>query len=56
MQDYKLKVPCDDCIHKNVCNVRKNFEETKVETTHPYIIVKLECTEFRAGAITRKSF
>ena len=39
-------IPCDNCIHNKVCNVRKQFEETEVKTTHPYIIVKLECTEF----------
>ena len=39
-------IPCDNCIRNKVCNVRKQFEETEVKTTHPYIIVKLECTEF----------
>lgn len=42
----RKEIPCDKCIHNKVCNVREQFEETKVETTHPYIIVKLECTEF----------
>lgn len=39
-------IPYDKCIHNRVCNVRRQFEQTEVKTTHPYIIVKLECTEF----------
>lgn len=43
-----IKIPCESCIHNKVCNVRKCFEETDVKTTHPYIKVTLECTEFYA--------
>ena len=47
-------IPCDNCIHNKVCNVRKQFEETEVNTTHPYIIVKLECTEFYKDIVKRE--
>lgn len=43
-----IKTPCESCIHNKVCNTRKCFEETEVKTTHPYIKVILECTEFYA--------
>lgn len=46
-----LEIPCDECIHNRVCNVKKCFKETKVETTHPYIRVKLECREFHQKPI-----
>ena len=39
-------IPCNKCIHNKVCNARKQFKEVVVNTPHPYIIVKLECTEF----------
>ena len=38
--------PCDTCIHNKVCAVITCFKETEVKTTHPYIMVKLECTEY----------
>lgn len=41
-----IKIPCEVCIHKKVCNVRKCFEETEVKTTHPFVKVTLACTEF----------
>ena len=43
-----IKTPCESCIHNKVCNTRKCFEETEVKTTHPYVKVILECTEFYA--------
>ena len=46
-------IPCTKCIHNRVCNVRKQFEETEVKTTQPYIIVKLECTEFYKDVVKR---
>ncbi len=45
IKDYK-EMPCDTCAHQRVCNVRKCFEATEVKTTHPYIKVILECTEY----------
>ena len=45
VKEFQLKMPCDDCIHNKVCNVRECFEETKIETSHPFIIIKLDCTE-----------
>lgn len=41
-----MEIPCDSCIHNRVCRVQSCFEETKVNTTHPYIKVILKCTEF----------
>jgi len=43
-----VKIPCESCIHNNVCNAKIYFEKTKVEATHPYVKVTLECTEFYA--------
>lgn len=45
IKDYK-EMPCDTCAHSRVCTVRKQFEETEVKTTHPYVKVTLECTEY----------
>ena len=44
---YKGDMPCNDCIHKNVCNVRTCFEETKFETTHPFVDIQVRCTEYK---------
>lgn len=44
-------IPCNTCLHNRVCTVRKQFEETEVRTTHPYIKVTLECTEWLCEAI-----
>lgn len=49
IKDYK-EMPCDTCVHSRVCTVRKQFEETEVKTTHPYINVILECTEYLKSA------
>lgn len=46
MSDYIHEVPCDSCAHNRVCQVRKCFVETEIKTTHPYIKVTLECTEY----------
>lgn len=43
-----IKIPCESCIHSKVCSVKKCFEETEVKTTHPYVKVTVECTEFCA--------
>ena len=43
-----VKTPCESCIHNKVCGARTCFEETEVKTTHPYVKVILECTEFYA--------
>lgn len=38
--------PCDTCIHNKVCTVITCFKETEIKTTHPFIKVNLECTEY----------
>ena len=43
---YKGDMPCNKCIHKNVCNVITCFEETRFETTHPFVDIKISCTEY----------
>ncbi len=40
------EIPCDSCAHNRVCTVRECFVETEIKTTHPYIKVTLECTEY----------
>lgn len=41
-----IKYPCDTCVHNKVCGAKTCFKETEVKTTHPFILVKLECTEY----------
>ena len=55
IKDLQHNIPCDTCIHNNVCNVRKCFEETKIDTTHPYIIVELKCTEYFKNLFEKSS-
>lgn len=43
---YKGDMPCKECIHKNVCNVKKCFEETENKTTHPFVDIIVKCSEF----------
>ena len=43
---YKGDTPCNNCIHKNVCNVKSCFGETKFETTHPFLDIQVKCTEY----------
>lgn len=45
IKDYK-ELLCDTCAHSRVCTAKKQFEETEVKTTHPYVKVTLECTEY----------
>lgn len=45
-EEFAEKIPCKDCIHKNVCNVRSCFEETEIKTTHPFVCVDIKCTEY----------
>ena len=45
-EEYGDKIPCKECIHKKVCNVKTCFEETRYETTHPYVDIDVKCTEF----------
>lgn len=37
--------PCDNCIHKKVCEATKKFDEINI--THPFFKAKIECTEFQ---------
>ena len=39
--------PCENCIHKKVCEATKKFEEINIEVTHPFFKAKIECTEFQ---------
>lgn len=51
---YKGVMPCNDCIHKNVCNVKSCFEETKFETTHPFVDIQVRCTEYQYHGVNVK--
>ena len=53
IRDLQHNIPCDTCIHNNVCNVRKCFEETKIDTTHPFVVVELKCTEYLKNEFNR---
>ena len=39
--------PCDNCIHKRVCEASKKFDEINVQITHPFFKAKIECIEFQ---------
>ncbi len=41
------KKPCDNCIHKKVCEATKKFDEINVSVTHPFFKARIECTEFQ---------
>lgn len=41
------KKPCENCIHKKVCEATKKFDEINVTVTHPFFKAQIECTEFR---------
>ena len=55
MNEHIHEIPCDTCIHNRVCNVRKFFKETEVKTTHPFIKVTLECTEYFGHIVNEKT-
>lgn len=42
----KFNIPCDGCIHNDICGIKQYYETTTVETEHPCITVKLGCTKF----------
>ncbi len=46
--------PCDNCIHKKVCEASKKFDEIDVKITHPFFKARIECTEFQSGTLIRK--
>lgn len=39
--------PCDNCIHKRVCEASKKFDEINVHITHPFFKARIECTEYQ---------
>ena len=39
--------PCNDCIHKRVCEASKKFDEINVSVTHPFFKARIECVEFQ---------
>lgn len=39
--------PCNECIHKRVCEASKKFDEINVQVTHPFFKAKIECIEFQ---------
>ena len=43
------KTTCDDCISQNVCQYKKVYEETTVNSEHPYLLIS--CTEYRSKII-----
>lgn len=38
--------PCENCIHKKVCEATKKFDEINIELPHPFFKAKIECIEF----------
>ena len=38
--------PCENCIHKRVCEAKGKFDEIDVKITHPFFSVKIECSQF----------
>ncbi len=49
----EIKTPCSDCAHEVVCSVKSCMEQTEVKTTHPYIIVVVECQQFLRKQVIR---
>ena len=47
------KKPCENCIHKKVCEATKKFDEINVTVTHPFFKAQIECTEFREGLVKK---
>lgn len=39
--------PCENCIHKRVCEASKKFDEINVTVSHPFFKARIECTEFQ---------
>lgn len=37
---------CLSCIKNDVCSIKSCLEETRFETTHPAVIIKVECTKY----------
>lgn len=45
--------PCDNCIHKKVCEASKKFDEIDVKVTHPFFKARIECTEFQSKPVIK---
>ena len=39
--------PCENCIHRKVCEASKKFDEITVTVSHPFFKARIECTEFQ---------
>ena len=46
MIEQKIKIPCTDCIHQNVCNIKTHMDSIKIASTHPSITVTAECKDY----------
>ena len=49
--------PCENCIHKKVCEATKKFDEINVQMPHPFFKAKIECIEFehKPSALMKKA-
>lgn len=47
--------PCENCIHRKVCEATKRFQEIEVKVTHPFFIVKVDCSQFEEKRIETKT-
>ena len=47
--------PCENCIHKKVCEASKKFDEIDIKITHPFFKAMIECTEFQSVRLVPKS-
>lgn len=43
--DYKL--PCDSCIHSDVCGYKEQMKGIKIECEHPFVKVTIKCEKHK---------
>lgn len=42
-------VMCNTCIHTEVCRYKETLTETKYETSHPFLDIKVICKAYYQG-------
>lgn len=51
----KYNIPCDGCVHTEVCGIKQFYDTTEVVTEHPCITVELGCKKYANAAEFKKA-
>lgn len=50
----KYDIPCEKCMHTQVCGLKFKLADTKVTSEHPYVTVNIGCEQYRPFTIKKE--